>query len=204
MIFERCGRGKLIGSDVNCFESNLDALSYAASNSFLYRVDAKRTSIDAGHIERSTLEKCHVNGGIITHSNLLDTYVENSTVATSRIRRSRIDNAIVIGSRIYNSTVGKGAVVQNASVFNFSVLPLMKIGCGTWHRQPRFLRVTKDEYDIGVTESTDGHAYIGCRRKPIERWLKGRERFAQVMGWPKDIIDEIADEITQWQVYSTT
>lgn len=102
------------------------------------------------------------------------------------------------GSVIYGCTIDADVQVGQAELVGLTINRPMRIGVGFWDRVPRSFEIDTDLASFVVTESTDGHAYVGCQRKPMRTWIKGKERFRKVMGWTPDIIDTIEDHFLEW------
>jgi hypothetical protein len=90
-------------------------------------------------------------------------------------------------------------VVQgDAVIVGLTIPERMYISTGTWNRSPRFFEVENEISHFGVTESTNGNAYIACNCRPMSTWLKGKLRFGRAVGWSKEVLDLLEERFTEW------
>jgi hypothetical protein len=199
MINHRHTRGKVL--DLNsevCPKSFLDN-STVGEDTDVYLSNLKDSWTDHSEIVHSS-----VTNGDIRNSRLVMSMVDGSEVVDCAVYDgavigSTIERVILRGGVIRNCTIDSDCVVGDAILDGLTITDDMRIGTGYWSRVPRSFKFSNDvATDIVVTESTDGHAYVGCQRKPMTTWIKGKERFRKVMGWDNETIDLIESHFKEW------
>lgn len=157
----------------------VDLAAEVCPNSFL----DKFSTADAGsHIVNSTIVGSWIKGRAI------NSYVEDSVV----------NDGLIQGGRVINCLMEGGTIQGDAVVVGITVDKMMRIGTGTWTRRPRYFEIENDITHIGVTESTNGHAYISCQSKLMTTWIKGKRRFGRAVGWSDDVLDLLERNFTDW------
>ncbi len=155
-----------------------------------------------------------VRNSVLLHSKVGSQYFE-SEITDSRLKYSFIEGGKVLGAVVNNSYVSQNCVVKGGYLENCHLTgsvvienqPILKnvrlygqmrIGYGTWERTPRYLHLKTDTIDCGVTESSDGYAYIGCQRKKIKDWLKGAKRYSAIAGWNEEMTETVIKQLQEW------
>jgi uncharacterized protein YjbI with pentapeptide repeats len=154
-------------------------------------------------IEHSHVTRSHLERADIEHTELVLTVVENSEITNSRvydslIKDSQIENANVRAANIAGCKITSGWI-QNATLVGVTIDQDIRVGCGTWTSTPRSFVLNDDNVkNIVVTESTDGYAYVGCTKRPMLHWIKGKARYQKVMGWTNEMMDLIEANFRTW------
>jgi ADP-glucose pyrophosphorylase len=199
MINHRHTRGKVL--DLNsevCPNSFLDN-STVGEDSDVYLSNLKDSWTDNSEIVHSAVTRGDVRNSRLVMSVVDGSDVIDSAVYDGAVIDSKINRVTLRGGVIRNSTIDADCVVGNAILEGVTITEDMRIGTGYWTRAPRCFKFSNDvATDIVVTESTDGHAYIGCQRKPMRTWIKGKDRFGKVIGWDKETTDMIAARFEEW------
>lgn len=129
---------------------------------------------------------CRVSGHSIVSESSLSGFVQstNSEIHCSRLSGdiwavdseiSRSDMTVVQGQQIrvidshLNGVSAFGPVfIQNATVEDCEILPLVRILGGNWTRSPR---IKRSPFQFHCTEShIEGNLLIGCWDKPLTQW----------------------------------
>jgi hypothetical protein len=199
------GNGKYYG-----YDAVIDCDSYLGKNSRLFdKADVWQSQI----IDSAVAYTSKVRNSVLLHSKVGSEHYE-SEVVDSRLKHSFVEGGTVLGAVLTNAYVSSHCVVtggylenahlrdaviieNQAIVKNVMLHGKMRIGYGTWERPPRYFEIKDDVIDCGVTESTEGFAYIGCQRKKIKDWLHKKHLFGKVEGWSDDLIDEIG-KLGEW------
>jgi hypothetical protein len=199
MIHHRHTRGKVI--DLN---------SEVCPNSFLDNSTVGEDSdVYISHLDNSWVERSEVVHSAVTRGDVQDSRIVMSVVDNSDVIDSAVYDGAVIGSKIQRVTLRGGVikncdinadcVVGNAVLEGLTITEDMRIGEGHWTRVPRqFVINDSVATNIVVTESIDGYAYIGCRRKLMSTWIRGKERFGKVIGWDASTLDLIESKFKEW------
>lgn len=198
MIHHRHTRGRVL--DLNsevCPKTFLDN-TIVGEAADVYDSNLSRSWVDTSKVIRTVGEDTDIKG-----SELFSCTVDASTIYDCRlydakVLHSKLTNVQARGSVIYGCEIDADVQVGQAELIGLTITRPMRIGVGFWDRVPRSFEIKNSIADFVVTESTDGHAYVGCQRKPMATWIKGKERFRKVMGWPQDIIDEIEANFLEW------
>jgi len=155
----------------------------------------------------STVHACSVLGGSrIEKSTLTKTTVDTSHIYQSFVAEAQISRC-VLEKCVINSLGGQSPSLARVSLVDAVVegdavlrgpwrLDGGRIPTGVWYRPPRTLRITGDELDVTLTESTDDHALIACRRKPTMKWLAFGPRLGRMLGWTPAQVKTAADFFT--------
>jgi hypothetical protein len=128
----------------------------------------------------SQVSVCHATGSVITESRLDRLFAADCV----------LDRVLVCGAPETKIEL-IDVVAENCELHGtWRLEGNARIPTGTWYRPPRYLRITGDNgVDIGLTESTDGHALMACWRKPITTWLKAGPRLGIKHGWSSEQIE---------------
>lgn len=210
MLYERHNRGKVFGSTAEvCPQTLLCKNSYIKG-----RADVYQSSITDSRVIEAKVRNSIVEHGSTVGSNRLQ-----AEVYQSRIHRSQIYGGTVLLAYVNNSRIsgkcqlrggGKGLVVVNsdisgnvyvaneAQVYGIKLNKQMRVTSGIWNFPPRYFEVKTENIHLGITESTDAFAHIGCKRKKMADWIKGKNRFGKAAGWSSDITDFIALKFEEW------
>lgn len=124
-------------------------------------------------------EESYITGQV----QLVSTCLVRSMISDKAITR----NATVIDSVIYGDAQLLG------DEFN-----MCRIGYGVWETAPQTLAITKHGADIVLTQSTEGHVYIGCRRKRAKTWLRHADKLRNLTGWDDDMLAQARDFLQQF------
>lgn len=188
----------------------LDLNSEVCPNSFLDNskvgeaADVYQSTLVDSWVDTSNVAKCSIIGGDLHSSDLLlssITYsdITNSKIYDSKIINSKLEGVTSRGGNIVGCTITADCVIGDAVLVGLKITEPKRIGEGYWDREPRSFELNTDvARGVVVTESTNGHAYIGCQRKPMRTWIKGARRFGRVIGWDKDTTDYIASHFEEW------
>lgn len=166
--------------------------------------DVYISRLDRSWAEHSEIVHSSVTRGDIRNSRLVMSVVDGSDVVDSAVYDgavfdSKIEGVVLRGGVIKNCRIISDCIVGNAVLDGLTITEDMRIGEGHWTRVPRCFKFSNDvATNIVVTESTDGCAYIGCRRKPMRRWIQGARRFGKVIGWDTATTDMIAAHFEEW------
>jgi hypothetical protein len=188
----------------------LDLNSEVCKDSFLNnskiaeQSDVYSSTLKDSWVEYSDIVRSYVTGGDIKNSRLIMSVVGRSSLDgvrayDSTIYDSDLANVNIRGGSIKGCIIRSDVWIGNAELIGLHIDKPMRIGTGTWTRVPRTLELNDEiVQNVIVTESTDGHAYVGCCRKPIDRWLKGAKRFQRVMGWTDETAGLICRTFEEW------
>ena len=201
MIFHRHDRGLVLDMNTSeaCPQSKLDKHSRLGPNA-----DVFQSILESSWVENSVVANCHLRetrileDSITFNSSFLNVDVGHSKVYSSMLTDSTIHGVQARGSIISGCRIEADVQIGAAELIELEILQPMRIGTGVWTRAPRSFHLLSDSVNLIVTESTDGQAYVGCRRKPMETWIKGKERFRKIMGWDQEIIDQIETHFRTW------
>lgn len=198
ILWHRHTRGRVI--DLNgevCPNSYLDNTTVSTDGE-VYNSWLQDSWVQYGTVFRSTVGATKLDGSSVLSSKIWNCEIENSKVYESLIESSEIRTANVRGAVIKNSKVSL-AWVGKAVLDGVYIDQAMRIGVGVWTAPPRYFEIDDGiAVGVGITESTDGHAYVGCRRRPIKTWINGAKRFQKVMGWKGETVDMIVQNLKQW------
>lgn len=178
-------------------------------------------SADSFCTETKISGQSEVFSSMVAHGSLSDAKVFNSRVQGSEVIGSSIAESVCSGLKLHGAILHKvvaaalilapfegtqpltlvDVVAENCELYgNWSLIGNARISQGVWHRKPRFLRITGDGIDFGLTESTDNHAMLGCFRKPLKELLHAGPRLGRKRGWnssqiqaAKEFYEELAD-----------
>lgn len=143
----------------------------------------------------SSVSNCLVSNSTVFNSGVQSTVAGFSTVAESSCSALELHDAI-LHRVIAASTILSGnfltlreVVAENCELYgNWSLMGNARIPTGVWHRAPRFLRITGEGVDFGLTESCGGYAMLGCFRKPLSELLHAGPRLGRKRGWTESQI----------------
>lgn len=160
----------------------------------------------------SAILQCTLKDAIVTNSKIFDCAAETVWLDNSICSRSSLQGIFAtecILDRVIASNHGSGGIIYLKDVVAetcelhgaWKLEGNARIPTGIWHRPPRFCRITGENgVDVGLTESTEGHALMACWRKPITTWLKAGPRLGRKHGWTaeqiraaKEFYEELAD-----------
>ena len=175
------GGAQKIGLEVHVSaDSFCDHLTQIQGNSSVIRSSMCHSWARNVHAFASKLNECSIGDSVIAESGLI------RIVARDVV----LDQVTAWGDRGSIITLEE-VVAENCRLFGrWSLFGNARITCGDWHRAPRFKRITGDNgVDVGLTESTNGHALMACWRKPITQWLKSGPRLGIKHKWSEDQIN---------------
>lgn len=198
MVNHRHTKGRIL--DLNsevCRNSYLDD-SLIGEKADVYQSYLKRSWTDNSKLIKVKAEDADIRGCELFSSSVDSSAVTNCTIYASSILYSNLNGVQARGSVIYGCTIDADVQVGEAELVGLTISRPMRIGVGFWDRVPRSFEIKNDIANFVVTESTDGYSYVGCQRKPMARWIKGKERYRKMMGWPQEIIDEIEANFLEW------
>lgn len=167
---------------------------------------------------------CDYQSVIKGRSGVFSSTLLNGLVDTGQVFRSTLDRSVAINSTVAECSClrfyGKDVILHNVDVLaddqgivlkevvaencklygSWTLDGNARIPTGVWYRPPRFKRITGEGVDFGLTESTDGHAMLGCFRKPLRELLHAGPRLGNKRGWTeeqiraaKEFYEELAD-----------
>lgn len=128
-----------------------------------------------------------------------DSYVdrESAVCGDSHISSSRISKSLIIDSTIHRGTlqdVKLNRVVVDGTVSLVGPWELSGpayIRSGVWRRSPKHLILAHESgIHVGLTESTNGRAFIACNERSVEDWLKFGIRIGLHLKWPRELCEQ--------------
>ncbi len=159
------------------------------------RLPYRRHSNGSGKIYGE--EKCFVS-----RDSLVDRASEihgASSVTLSRVWRSVVTNSTIHYAYL-NGVILTGGVVDGQRTDRYTVDDSVRligpwsltgpfyVRSGLWRRAPRHKTLSHESgIHVGLTESTNGNAFIACEEKPVTEWLKKGVRIGLHLGWPHDL-----------------
>jgi hypothetical protein len=198
MVINRHKRGKAsVDADV-CPDSLMDKDSYADRGARIWHSNISQSWIEGKVLDSAIRSSRILAAGEVVCSTIIDSTVDGGAVYGSHVQNSIVSGGLIRNGKVISSEVSGGTIQGGAVVFGFNVDRDMRIGDGLWGRPPRYIEIDNASTHIGVTESTDGFAYIACQRKRMETWVKGKARFGKVMGWSDDVLDLLDATFTDW------
>ena len=207
MLFERRGKARLYGTEVEaCKESSFDAHSFAGDEADIWESELIHSRVQGeARVRAATLEHssvgvmagqgiCEVTASVLNKTEFINgtclgSYIENSIVHGTKvaIRNSVVRNSDIIGN----------VILDNADIDGLVLKGKMRL-TGKWTRPPRYFHMKNEIADIGITESHDGKAFVGCREKDMSRWIKGKRRYCRAAGWPIEMGDTLEKVFREW------
>jgi len=203
MMFQRHKQGKVLDLSAEiCPDSILDKESRLAGDGQVWQSDIRSSWIE-GKVLHSLIENSKIVAGEIAMSHLRNVQFENGRCYGAYLENSKISGGLIrgnkIGVRVIDSIVQGGTIQGSAVVVGITVRDLMYLDSGTWTREPRYFEIDNELSHFGVTESTNGNAFIACTKKPIEQWIKGKFRFGKAVGWSREVLDTLEERFTEWK-----
>jgi hypothetical protein len=202
MIFERVknGNGKIFGSEAFvCPESYIDRVSFVADKADVWKsrlIKSKATG-DA-RIRASLLEYSDVASEVV-QSHLMWAKVSGGSILGSYVENSVIEGGNIRGAKVIDCTVRDNAVVEKGAIVKgFTLDKKMRISTGVWLRPPRYFEIDNEIAQIGITESSDGYAMIGCTRKKMSAWIKKRTLWIKSGGWTEQMGLDLEEIFSFW------
>lgn len=201
------GGGKLFGFSEATDDCFIDAESELHDYVEIYNSTLIRTTVLGNAIiANAHLEDCYIEADVrITGGRAYGSkFYDFSTMAEDAEAHSSYFHG---RSRLFGKARVENVASRDASIYGDAVLTgtpeaplaldgLYRIGTGTWSEAPRFVRF--HELQISLTESTDGHAYVACKRMKMADWIKRGERLGQHFGWPPEFIEEGREIFREW------
>jgi hypothetical protein len=210
MNFERHGRGKKFGGAAEvCPNSFLCPTSFAADDADIWESFIFASKVTGNSkLRRAQLEMCQIgsDGGkveivesklrhtSVTGGTALKCFIDDSTISGNPYFRGSGRGITIVGARISGDVVLEG----EAGIFGATLSGKMRIGFGGWTRAPRHFEFNNEIAEIGVTESTDGFAYIGCKRKLMTSWIRKRNLFLTAGGWSQEMGERLQRTFEEW------
>lgn len=202
------GGGKLFDYAEASEDSFIDSRSELHGQVQIYNSEI-RGCVIYGHaiVANAVLKNCvidgwvRITGGAATNCHFYDQSVmaEQATAYASAFHgRSRLfGRATVRHAALRDASVYGDAGIIGRSESTVALDGFYRVGTGKWKDPPGFHRL--EELEISLTESTDGHAYIACRRKTIDDWLKLGPRMGRHHGWTEEEIDQARQVLLLWK-----
>lgn len=190
-------RRSYVGDVGDVWESDLRT-SRVTGYAIIREARLLRTKVDGGVLVKSDLSDCRVLGAPMITGAVID----RSTIRGGNIRGVIPENPKEGFCFLHDCLVEGGVIVGQPHLYGIHVHSNMRIGTGVWRRPPRYLHMDISENDIatiGVTESTAGYAYIGCKRKPMRVWQKKQNLWQKVGRWSDEMRDAVYQIFEQWQ-----
>jgi hypothetical protein len=189
------GNGRIFDISEVCERSFLDRSSFVQKESSVWL---------------SKITGSQISGSIISNSVIRDSWIENSDIRGGHIVSSVVACELIVGNpritrsqilgrtRIAHTTQIDNCRFRDLTVFGSAVLQNWPDesfdGCqgyisrGLWKRPPRVKRLA---WDVTLTESVPGFAYVGCREHSIQHWFVAGDRIGRAQGWSYSQIDEV-------------
>lgn len=149
-------------------------------------------------------------GSMVEDAQVFSSKLRFAHAVTSVVAESNLNRVCAVGCVLHRVDVLGNAggekhqmhlthvVAENCELYGeWELTGNARIPCGVWHRAPRFCRITGDGVDVGLTESTDGHALMACWRKPTYKWLAFGPRLGRKHGWTEQQIKQARDFFTE-------
>lgn len=177
-----------------------NSMIYGASKVFLALIRDNSEIYSAGvqggqvRINRSTLIGADV-------CSKLPVLIKNTVLSGEIVVR---DSATLIDVSAIGQVRVYGHVVLEANSDRILLRGLMDIHRGFWRRAPKYVELggpfDEQGFHFGITECTDGHAHVGCKCKPMTKWLEHVKdgRLARVAGWRNELVQRASDTFTEW------
>lgn len=207
MLYERHSNGKIFGDEVEiCGNSKMDRVSFIADTADVWESHLIKSKVENDAILQVVYaDSAKFFGGLTVFSNVRNSEIHGGKISGASIEQgSIILNGRIRGTvdkpvRILNSTVKDNALIENsAEIHGITLSQFMRIGEGVWERPPRYLHIENENLRLGVSESIDGRAYIGCRLKSMNRWIRKRRQFAKAVGWDIETTNLIMRTFEEW------
>ncbi len=135
----------------------------------------------------------------VFHSSLVQSSVtEGSVVVGSQLSRCLVIASIIDGAIVDGPTL-RDVVIENCELYGAWKLENAFVSHGIWHRAPCSLIISGESaiegYEVyaTLTESTDGYALIGSKRKPISKWIRVGEHMGKRLGWKPEQVRQGID-----------
>lgn len=198
MISHRHTRGRVLDLNSEVSPGSYLDESFVGERSDVYESRLLRSWVDTSKLIRSTGEDSDIRGSEVYTCTLDSSTVVDCKLYETNVLHSNLTGVQARGSAILGCTIDADVQVGAAELVGLTIDRPMRIGVGYWDRVPRSFEIKNDIADFIVTESTEGHAYVGCQRRPMRQWIKGKDRYRRVMHWPQEIIDEIEAYFLEW------
>lgn len=212
MIYERAnGGGKIFGMEVFvCADSYVDRESFTAGNANIWNSEIRQSKVvgdsrirnskveDFSEIGASRLPVEIVQSHVI-HSKLTGGSITGALVVDSRITGLAQVRGNNEGAKIIGSTLKGRVIVEGSAIVKGIILEKrMRIVNGVWLKPPRYFEFDNEVAQIGVTESVNGEAMVGCRNHKMTDFIKKRKLYMNVMKWPEEMITTIKHRMESW------
>jgi hypothetical protein len=207
VIFERYKSGKLFGEMVDiCPNSSLDKHSFAGDQASIWQSHLVRSRVQGtAKLRNAVLEGSSAGVMLgageceVTATTLIDTEFINGSALGSVIKRSIVHglNVIIKDSIVDKCEISGDVIIDRAEISGLVLSGKMRL-TGKWNREPRYYLLENEIANIGITEAQNGHAFIGCKLKPMARWIKGKDRFVKAGRWPREMGDELHKLFEEW------
>jgi hypothetical protein len=215
MLYERHrnGRGKVFGEVDICRNSFLSKNSFAGDEADIFFSSVEDSAVK----EKARVRNSMIKGfsEVLGKAEVSGSSIENTKVfGSASVIGATVDNSVICGQAkirgaqhesqgvtVFNSVIRDEArALDNAVICGITLDRKMRVGgSDVWvDFPPRYFEVNNEIAEIGITEARAGEAYIGCKRKPIEKWLKGARRFAKKVGWTEEMVAEISQILLSW------
>lgn len=214
MLYQRYknGSGKIFGETAEIDgDSLLDRQSFIGdtadiwqSKIFSSRVQGKARLRNA-IVENTSVGVAQGTGLTeVVHSHLVQSDFWNGQAFGAYLENSTVRHSVRIaghgkGVKVINSTLENEATVTGEAVlYGLTIGGKMRIGEGIWERPPRYFYLRNDIADIGITESVNGQAFVGCTSKKMNDWIKKRYLWQKASGWTDEMITTLKLLFESW------
>lgn len=158
--------------------------------------DGRSVLQGTSHVFGSMLLNGHLKDSQSFNSEFLHVEAVKGVFVESRclqltVRDSVLHKVTVVGGKFGRIALDQ-VVAENCELRGHWTLEgNARIPTGIWHRAPRYKLITGENgVEVGLTESTEGHALMACWRKPITKWLKYGPRLGIKHGWTAQQIED--------------
>ena len=198
MIHHRHTRGVVLDLNSEVCPASYLENTKIASGADVYISRLHNSWVEQSNIVRTAANHCKFNGSTTILSTVEGSQIVDSKVYDTNIQKSILTNVNCRGSFIKDCNLSNCWIGQ-ASLDGLDIHEDMRIGVGHWTRAPRFFTLNDDiVQNVGVTESTNGWAYVGCTARSMSQWIKGKKRYQRVMGWSSEMMDYIESNFREW------
>jgi hypothetical protein len=198
------GSGKLFDVSEACERSYVDRTSEIKADSSVWSsriIDSQITGsvVSNAIVKHSTISYSVVHGGVIEDSNIVCEYIGGNVriIDSDVLGKSRIAHSAVIqNARFCDLTVKGKAVIKDWPEGVVIEGHHGYITSGIWTRPPRIVRMP---FDVTVTESVEGRAFVACYEFPIDRWLRIGDRYGKAQGWTPEQVDMVRQALLSFK-----
>lgn len=210
MDFERKSRGRVYGGSVEiCAESYLCPKSFASGTADIWKSRLEHSRVGFN----SKLRQATIDHSVIGDEGA-DVEINSSTLGYTRFYggtalNCKISDSVIKGSPYFRGS-GNGVAIgrcliegdvvleNDVLVVGIELKGKMRLSKGIWTRPPRYFEFNNEIAEIGITESVDGYASIGCRHKKMTEWMKKKTLWQRAARWSDEMIRVIHLNFEQW------